>query len=66
MLRRIYRLPTRSSRAREQTELAAAIRDITPALKTIAEELKRARTIHTARRLARNDPDGPSPDSSRR
>jgi hypothetical protein len=66
MFPRIYRFPIKSSRPRARNELAAAIRDITPAVKTIAEELKRGSVIGAARFLARNERFEPSSDRSRR
>lgn len=62
----IYDFTTRVSRAREPDELAAAIREITPAVKTIAEELKRTSVIRTARVIARNQRRAANPDLSRR
>ena len=66
MASRIYDFERHKSRMRERDELAAAIREITPAAKIIAEELKRTSVILTARMIACNQRRVANPDRSRR
>lgn len=62
MATRIYDLERHKSRTRERDELHALIREITPAAKTIAEELKKHSIMRTARIIARNQRRTAKPD----
>jgi hypothetical protein len=51
----IYTRPDKSSTMCEHCPFAAAIRDATPALNRIAEEMTRAQVVRTARKLASDE-----------
>ena len=55
MASRIYDFERHKSNAGERDELAEAIREITPAVKTIAEEAHRHSMIRALRMIARRD-----------
>jgi hypothetical protein len=55
MRKRVYEFPSDKSRVRERDELAAAIREITPSAKTIAEEACRRQIIRMCRIIARRE-----------
>ena len=51
---KLYSIPKQPPSRRRSDELAAAIREIAPAAKTIAEELKRRSIIDSCDLVARN------------
>lgn len=51
----VYEFPKAKSSTLAAGELASTIREITPAIKTIAEEAHRRAVIRTCRNIARND-----------
>jgi len=63
---RIYDFERHRSSSRKREGLVAAIREITPAAKTIAEEMKRASIIRTSRMIIRNQRRESDADSSHR
>jgi len=52
---KIYPKTNKSSTTCEDCPVAAVIRDATPALNKIAEEMTRAQVVRIARKLARNE-----------
>lgn len=55
MAGQIYNLPKHKSRARERDELAAAIREIAPAVNTLAEAERRRAIIRTCLIIGRRE-----------